>query len=398
MDVLFIFLLLVVIFAVSLSVLSIIDKLDSSSKMKLEILRCEERNYNDLIEKAKTTARENDILNSELKQEKEETEKLKKYYEGTISRLDQYIKNKCYMYPHLAGLCADLLLLHYDKSAQLLRTKKRPALVEASRISELRKETKIYLQELKVLKYKFAYLEALYPNINDLFDQETEVEDFELETEENTDRVRFFLSDEEYKSLSTVQKNQLALDRYISQKKSKWQIGRDFEMYIGYCLEQLKYTVEYTGIIKNLEDMGRDLIATKEKTIYVIQCKNWSKEKTIHEKHIFQLFGTVVLKQIEEPFFEVKGVFITTTSLSDEAKKVAKHLDIEIYENIEPKEFPRIKCNISQYDGERIYHLPFDQQYDKTVISTKKGECCVFTVKEAEDMGFRRALRHNYNI
>ena len=53
---------------------------------------------------------------------------------------------------------------------------------------------------------------------------------------------------------------------------------------------------------------------------------------------------------------------------------------------------PRIKCNISR-GGERIYHLPFDQQYDTTVITPNTGELWAQTVAEAETAGFRRAWR-----
>ena len=53
--------------------------------------------------------------------------------------------------------------------------------------------------------------------------------------------------------------------------------------------------------------------------------------------------------------------------------------------------YPMIKCNISS-NGNKIYHLPFDQQYDKTLIRNV-GECYVSTVKEAEEKGFRRAFR-----
>ena len=44
-------------------------------------------------------------------------------------------------------------------------------------------------------------------------------------------------------------------------------------------------------------------------------------------------------------------------------------------------------------DGEMIYHLPFDQMYDRVVIEPEKGECYVKTVAEAEQKGFRRAYR-----
>ena len=55
-------------------------------------------------------------------------------------------------------------------------------------------------------------------------------------------------------------------------------------------------------------------------------------------------------------------------------------------------EFPRIKCNVN--NGEKIYHLPFDQQYWRTQIKNNQ-EFYAWTVEEAERKGFRRAMRHN---
>ena len=52
--------------------------------------------------------------------------------------------------------------------------------------------------------------------------------------------------------------------------------------------------------------------------------------------------------------------------------------------------------SISSKDGEKIYHLPFDQQYDRTIIGDCAGEFHAFTVKEAEDAGFRRAFKHRF--
>jgi hypothetical protein len=54
-----------------------------------------------------------------------------------------------------------------------------------------------------------------------------------------------------------------------------------------------------------------------------------------------------------------------------------------------------IKCNINQSSKEKIYHLPFDQQYDRTKIIPSSGEFYAATVAEAEKKGFRRAFRHN---
>ena len=314
------------------------------------------------------------------------------------STIENFLTEKASLFPSMAAFVTDLLTMHYEDAAHILETKKTPAKVEAKRIRELKRETAEILRKKKEYEYKLAYIEKLFPNITDIFDEDFNAyDDFELETEETTDRVRLFLSPEEYSSLSTTEKNQLALDRYVEQRKSKWQVGRDYEMYVGHRLEARGFKVKYTGIIENLEDMGRDLIASSGRITYIVQCKNWSQEKTIHEKHIFQLYGTVVLWKLDNPFFEVKGVFITTTQLSEKAKAVADELGIHVVEYLPIDEFPRIKCNANRTTGEKIYHLPFDQQYDTAVIEEKNGECYAYTVAEAEEKGFRRAWRHFSN-
>ena len=53
-----------------------------------------------------------------------------------------------------------------------------------------------------------------------------------------------------------------------------------------------------------------------------------------------------------------------------------------------------IKCNVNPQTKERIYHLPFDQQYDRTMIGSVVGERYVATTAEAEQLGFRRAWRY----
>jgi len=54
-------------------------------------------------------------------------------------------------------------------------------------------------------------------------------------------------------------------------------------------------------------------------------------------------------------------------------------------------DYPMIKCNVNGND--KIYHLPFDQQYDRVRIGSVPGECYVKTAAEAEKLGFRRAKR-----
>ncbi|MFC1781612.1 hypothetical protein ACFLZ8_05065 [Planctomycetota bacterium] len=136
---------------------------------------------------------------------------------------------------------------------------------------------------------------------------------------------------------------------------------------------------------------------------------NIKADKTIHEKHICQLFGTTLKYWVEqkyllekikpENFFsiiqksQIKGVFVTSTQLSEVAKDFARELAIEYKELFPFKKYPSIKCNISKNTGEKIYHLPIDQQYDRTIIEKESNECYVETVAEAESLGFRRAYR-----
>ena len=324
----------------------------------------------------------------------EQIEKLEQYKEGLIERMGMYIAHKCESYHHLAGLVADMRTRHYEKTATYLRTKKRPAIKKAQEVIELRQETKEILKEKKILEYQLAYIRSLYPNIDDIFDDAFESSEFELETDETTDRVRLYLSPDEYNKISPTERNQRALDNYIKGPKTKWQIGRDYELYIGYLCRQRGYKVEYTGIELKLEDMGRDLIVYDHLNTYIIQCKNWSQEKEIHEKHIFQLYGSAVLYKIEHPFFNAKAVFVTTAQLSEKAKQFAEILDIDV-KYVKMNEFPRIKCNIGKDangNPAKIYHLPFDQQYDRTQI-LNNGEMFANTVEEAENAGFRRAYR-----
>jgi len=52
-----------------------------------------------------------------------------------------------------------------------------------------------------------------------------------------------------------------------------------------------------------------------------------------------------------------------------------------------------IKGNISLKDGERIYHLPGQDFYEKTIVSPEKGEKWFCTEEEAVAAGWRKARR-----
>lgn len=302
--------------------------------------------------------------------------------------------------PEIASLYSDFLLLQYKISETVLLKKNRPAYLEVERIGELRKRTKTYIQRFKEMQYNYESFLELFPELNEYIDNFLSLNNYSKfeQLEENFDGVKFYIDREEYKILSPDKRNQLALDRYLEGRKSRWQIGRDYELFCGQEYEKEGWDVEYIGMEKKLKDLGRDLIAKKDNEVHIIQCKYWSQNKTIHEKHIAQLFGTAIVYEIENSFnslFQNKivPVFMTNAKLSEMAEKFCKRLGVLLIKK-EIKEFPRIKCNIN--GSEKIYHLPFDQQYDRTQIKNE-GEFYAFTVNEAVKKGFRRALRHYPN-
>lgn len=300
-------------------------------------------------------------------------------------------------FKNMGEFISDIKLYVYDIASKYFDTKSHPAHKKAQDVRELKQKTKEYIKEYKLMRYEYDMLFSLFPELENYLEYySTKKAETIEEIKENYDYVQSWISKDEYSSLDENTRNQLALDRYIeSRKKSKWAIGRDYEMFIGHEYEKKGYKVTYTGITDRLEDKGRDLIAQKDNEILIIQCKNWSKYKEIHENHICQLFGTTVQYNIENNLlFKATPVFITSATLSETALKFAEYLGVQVIQNKKLEEFPRIKCNIN--NKEKIYHLPFDQQYDRTIIGDQKGEFFAWTVQEAVDKGFRRAKKYFY--
>lgn len=286
-----------------------------------------------------------------------------------------------------------------EKVENYLRYKSHPSRKGAEVVREEAQRRRQAEYENKKTKAIIEYYESIAPFLidfkNDIIDFDDEDKYREYDEEERLDPATYYLTKEEFRKLSSVERNQMALDRYWKRPKSKWLIGRMYERYIGYLYEEQGYDVEYVGIFKGFEDLGRDLICQKVKDFIVIQCKYWAEFRTIYEKHIFQFFGTVFQFRDENPEKKVRAIFYTSTELSELARRFSTELGIELKENYKfDKSYPSIKCHTSKNDGTKIYHLPFDQQYDRTILEKKYGEFYCKTVKEAEDAGFRRAFRY----
>ena len=312
--------------------------------------------------------------------------------------LEKLLASNLTSIPWLAGMMADFLTYDIEVEAAKLcwgynvqRQKKVASLME------IRRDTKARIEEAKVATYQLEYLRQLFPEIDEILATDYKELDYTGHIGDG-DPVRRYLSPDEWRSLSESERNQLALDRYVaSRQKSRWQIGRDYELAVAHEYRKKGYSVDTTGSYKKYDDLGRDLIAKRDGTTLIIQCKYWSEDRTIHEKHIFQLYGTMICYCLENrvDYGSVKGVFVTKTTLSPMAQKVAAYLGIYVSELHPMSDFPRIKCNLGRDENgatTRIYHLPMDDLYDRTKIETP-GEFYAFTVKEAEAAGFRRAYK-----
>jgi hypothetical protein len=310
-----------------------------------------------------------------------------------------------------------------EEIAHLLEAKRNPAKKSAERLREEGARRRDAVMAARIAQMRIEAYERMFPFLRETVDDdapliETSFWDGEESWEEQDDESARWLSSKDYQSLSSAEKGQRALDNWLrymkSGRPSSWEIGVEYEDFVGYTYEKEGWRVDYNGIAKRKEDMGRDLICEKDGQILIVQCKRWKQSKEIHENHINQLLGTTLeyalahncrLKKLGvggnkdllslDFSMEVIPVFAVDGKLSDTAQRFADILGVEVREIEFDPSFPRIKCNISA-NGDRIYHLPFDQQYPYVKL-VKQGEFRARTVKEAEEARpepFRRAKRH----
>lgn len=298
----------------------------------------------------------------------------------------------------LANYLAEALSAPDWAAARALEFKKNPAVKAADEVRRTSAEKKILRVQLKQLEYTLKTYHEYYPVLEEYSDDilnELATLDLEENDAPDADRVAKYISQEEYSKLSVTKRNQLALDKWKSRKKSNVEVGRFYERYLGYLYELEGWQVTFLGALDGLEDMGRDLLCVRDDKVHVVQAKYWSKHRTIHEKHIFQLYGTCILVPLTYPELsgkKITPVFATTTQLSETAAWAAKALKVSVKNAAMDQDYPAIKCNVN--GSSKIYHLPFDQQYDRVRIISSKGELYAMTVAEAEKAGFRRAKKY----
>ena len=102
--------------------------------------------------------------------------------------------------------------------------------------------------------------------------------------------------------------------------------GIDFENLVATLLARMGFHVEMT---KASGDGGIDIIATLDKPLlkgrYLIQCKRFAAESPIGAPLIREFYGAV-----RADHGAVKGVFITTSYFTEQAKDFARGLAIDL--------------------------------------------------------------------
>jgi len=367
------------------------------------------------------------VLNMDKAMEKKERE-LQEYKAAVSKRIEEkskeflqrkeaiskIIEEKSKGMPWLAEAFADYFELQDLRKASHLAHKSHPARKAAEQVREVAKKRREAEKKWRRAKYLLRYWQNMLPHMFD-FEGETIDEMIattlnlpeEEEIEKGIDPAIYWQGNAVKEELSHQERLQRALDNWRRRPlKSRWQVGRDYERYAAWWYWEKGYRVIPSGVLYREEDLGRDVIAMKGNEVHIVQCKYWAKWRTIYENHIAQLFGTTMMYRVEEEQkqrpqnlnlfqekLKVKPVFMTSTELSPVARRFAEILKVEVKENFKLKDYPLIKCNISRHTGEKIYHLPFDQQYDRVKVERKRGETYVCTIKEAEVLGFRRTYR-----
>jgi len=260
--------------------------------------------------------------------------------------------------------------------------------------------------ELMRLRKALNFLTSHLPGASELADIANE-ETLALSSNRPADPEEVLLEGEKINSES--ERSQAALDAFIEKRLNNLEVGRLYERYIGYLYEKEGWSVTFKGIVEGFNDLGRDLICVKDLDHHIVQAKCWSRNKQIHEKHVYQLYSSTLhyrmslRKALKEAYgrsearqmmrdINISSVICTTNDLSETAQEVVKFFGKKMNHRKEElrKDYSMIKCNIGRHDKQKLYHLPFDPQYDSIIIGNMEDECYVKTVVEAEDLGFRR--------
>lgn len=102
--------------------------------------------------------------------------------------------------------------------------------------------------------------------------------------------------------------------------------GAEFEIWVSALLEAFGFRAEMT---RSSGDGGIDIVATLDRPLvggrYLVQCKRYAPDALVGVQAIREFYGTLVADR-----GAVKGLFITTSSFTAQAREFAKPLPLEL--------------------------------------------------------------------
>src|ERR1035437_3479896 len=200
--------------------------------------------------------------------EKEQIEQAKKLVDKSKA-IDLIAKQKSVGFPWLAEAYADFHRLEEEAVASYLENKSHPAAKAAQEVRSAAFRRREAEREARIFRYQIKYYENLFPWLTELKGEDVPGEMIKInggdavDGDESDDPAKRWLTPEEFSKLPNSKKYELALERYWTKKKSKWEIGRDYERFIGYEYERRGYKGMYQGIVEGFDDLGRGLICEK---------------------------------------------------------------------------------------------------------------------------------------
>lgn len=250
-------------------------------RKRKKTLRIKERSFN---EEKELHNKEVAIAQANLKKKHDEIERFQNVKQQEFERLMNEAKELKSELNHgflrgrkwLANAYSEFITTRDTEVECSLVIRPNPALKAAETIAQLRAKRVEMARKLKLAEYQLASYEEYFPFLLDyrdaILDEVVDLRTGDVDAIEDLDpALKFgYLNKEEYDNLSTVEKFQMALDRYWQKKKSKLEIGRLYERYIGYLYEIEGWIVSYQGILKGFEDFGRDLICKKNGHVLVV--------------------------------------------------------------------------------------------------------------------------------
>ncbi|MDD5146052.1 MAG: hypothetical protein PHF44_04395, partial [Candidatus Pacebacteria bacterium] len=156
----------------------------------------------------------------------------------------QMAKERQIGFPWLAKAYEEFFELQDKNIVNFLVYKKHSAVSSSEVVKEALRLRRKAEKEKKIAQYLVEYYENVAPFLLDLKEEidiatEEEKELLKEYTEEEVqDETTHYLTKKEYRKLPSIERNQMALDRFWKRPKSKWLIGRLYERYVGYLYEK----------------------------------------------------------------------------------------------------------------------------------------------------------------